>query len=80
MTRDTEIVATFLHRHEAELARGFLTGAGIPTAVTADDGGGAFGMPLTFTQSSFATVRVRSEDAERARQVLRDAGMGAATE
>lgn len=80
MSGETEVIATFLHRHEAELARGFLTDAGIAAAVTADDGGGAFGMPLTFSRSSFATVRVRSEDAERARRVLRDAGLGAATE
>lgn len=80
MTRDTEVVATFMHRHQAEFARGFLTRAGIAAAVAADDGGGAFGVPLTFSRSSFATVRVRSEDAECARQVLRDAGLGAATE
>lgn len=70
----TVVVATFNRRHEAELARGFLADAGIEAAVSADDGGGAFGVPLTFSPSSFATVSVRSEDAEAAREVLREAG------
>ena len=70
----TVVVATFNRRHEAELARGFLSDAGIEAAVSADDGGGAFGVPLTFSPSSFATVSVRSEDADAAREVLREAG------
>ena len=69
------MVATFNRRHEAEMARGFLVEAGIDAAVTADDGGGAFGVPLTFSPSSFATVSVRREDEEEAREVLRDAGI-----
>lgn len=69
------VVATFHHRHEAELARGYLADAGIESVLSVDDGGGAFGMPLTFTLSSFATVRVREEDAERAREVLERAGI-----
>lgn len=72
----TVVVATFTRRHEAELARGFLTEAGIEATVTADDGGGSFGVPLTFSPSSFATVQVRREDEEAAREVLRDAGFG----
>lgn len=70
----TVVVATFNRRHEAELARGFLSDAGIEAAVSADDGGGAFGLPLTFSASSFATVSVRSEDEAEARAVLREAG------
>lgn len=68
------VVATFPHRHQAELARGFLADAGLPTAVTADDGGGAFGAPLTFSRRSFATVRVKAGDAPEARRLLREAG------
>lgn len=75
MSPDTVVVATFAHRHEADLARGYLEDAGIPAISTADDGGGAFGVPLTFSPESFATVRVRLEDEERARQVLADAGL-----
>ena len=69
------VVGRYAHRHEAELARGFLEEAGIRAAVTADDGGGSFGVPLAYSRASFATVRVRREDAERAREVLRSAGM-----
>lgn len=76
MTRpDTEIVATFHHRHEAEMARGYLEQQEIRAVVTADDGGGAFGLPLTFSPLSYATVRVRADEADRARQVLEDAGL-----
>ena len=75
MSEGTVVVATFNRRHEAEMARGFLAEAGIDAAVTADDGGGAFGVPLTFSPSSFATVSVRREDEEDARDVLRDAGI-----
>lgn len=69
------VLARFAHRHQAELARGYLKDAGIPSVLTVDDGGGAFGAPLTFTLASFATVRVRPEDVERAREVLEDAGL-----
>lgn len=78
-TGETVVVATFLHRHEAELARGYLRQAGIPAVVSADDGGGAFGAPLTFSPSSFATVRVRASDADGAREVLLDAGLTGGT-
>ena len=74
MSERTVVVATFNRRHEAEMARGFLVEAGIDAAVAADDGGGAFGVPLTFSPSSFATVTVRAEDEEEARHVLGDAG------
>lgn len=72
---DTEVVATFHHRHEAEMAKGYLEDAEIRAVVTADDGGGAFGMPLTFSVESYATVRVRADEAGRAREVLADAGL-----
>lgn len=70
----TVVVATFPHRHLAEMARGYLEDAGIRAAVSADDGGGAFGVPLTFSESSFATVRVIEDDAPAAERALRDAG------
>lgn len=67
------IVARFQYRYEAELARGYLADAGIPSAVQVDDAGGAYaGLQLT---PSPARVHVRSEDLRRARRVLVDAGM-----
>lgn len=75
MSAPSVVLATFHHRHEAELARGYLEDAGIASALTVDDGGGAFGVPLTFSAGSFASVRVRPEDAERAREVLERAGI-----
>lgn len=70
----TVVVATFGHRHQAELARGYLEDAGIRAAVSADDGGGAFGVPLTFSEAGFATVSVMEGDAPRAERVLREGG------
>lgn len=70
----TVVVATFHHRHEAEMARGYLEDAGIRAAVSADDGGGAFGVPLTFSAASFATVRVIEDDARAAERALREGG------
>lgn len=72
MSDGTVVVATFQHRHEAELARGYLESAGIPAMVSADDGGGAFGAPLTFSVGSFAQVRVAEEREEEALRVLED--------
>lgn len=70
----TVVVATFPHRHLAEMARGYLEDAGIRAAVSADDGGGAFGVPLTFSEASFATVRVIEDDAHAAERALREGG------
>lgn len=70
----TVVVATFPHRHLAEIARGYLEDAGIRAAVSADDGGGAFGVPLTFSEASFATVRVIEDDVEAAERALREGG------
>ena len=74
-TEETVVVATFLHRHQAEMARGYLRQAGLRSVVSADDGGGAFGAPLTFSPSSFATVRVRTSDLDEAREVLAGVGL-----
>lgn len=70
----TVVVATFSHRHQAEIARGYLEDAGIRAAVSADDGGGAFGVPLTFSEASYATVRVIEDDAADAERALREGG------
>lgn len=68
-------VANFNHRHEAELARGYLEEAGIPAALSADDGGGAFGLPIATAGAGFPTLFVREADMERARQILEETGM-----
>lgn len=63
------VIARYGRRHEAEFARGFLEDAGIPAVVAADDAGGA-DLGLGFARS--VPLLVRSEDAERARRVLRE--------
>ena len=68
------LVARFNTRHEAEVARGFLESAEIESVLQADDGGGAFGAPLTFSLDSFAGLLVLEEDAEETRTLLLDAG------
>lgn len=73
MAETTAVVATFRHRHTAELARGFLEDADIAAVVTVDDGGGSFA-GLTMNPNP-ARLMVRPADAERARTVLSDAGM-----
>jgi|GEM_PF-651799 len=65
-------VARFHYRHEAEIARGFLEHAGIPSLLNIDDAGGAevglsFGIP--------ARLRVRREHLAEAIEVLTDAGV-----
>ncbi len=67
-----ETVAEFTHRHEAEYAQGFLEDAGIPSSVFIDDAGGGI-TGLEFAKGS--RVVVPEELAERAREVLRDAGL-----
>lgn len=69
---DTAQVASFNRRYEAETAQGFLTDAGIESMISADDAGGAdLGLSLT----RVARLLVRTEDEERARTVLEDAGV-----
>ena len=68
------LVARFNTRPEADIAKGFLDDAEIGSVVRADDGGGAFGAPLTFSMDSFAEIVVLGEHAEEARQLLLDAG------
>jgi len=61
------VIAEYVYRHEAEFSSGFLADAGIPFRVEADDAGGAYG-GMTFT--SAARIWVRSEDAEKASDIL----------
>ena len=61
------VIAEYMYRHEAEFSSGFLADAGIPFRVEADDAGGAYG-GMTFT--SAARIWVRSEDAEKASDIL----------
>ena len=68
------LVARFNLRPEAEIARGFLEAAGISSALQVDDGGGAFGAPLSFTAGSFTGILVLEDDATAARQLLSDNG------
>lgn len=61
------LVAEYVYRHEAEFGAGFLVDAGIPYRIQVDDGGGAYG-GMTF--ASPARIWVRSQDAEKAKEVL----------
>jgi hypothetical protein len=69
---DTTVVARFGYRHEAELAKGFLDDAGIDSMLAVDD---ASGIEVGMAFVNKARLVVRMEDAERARTVLRDAGI-----
>jgi hypothetical protein len=68
----TVVIATFDRRYEAETAQGFLTDAGIDSALSADDAGGA-DLGLSFTRT--AKLLVLAGDEARAREVLEDAGV-----
>lgn len=61
------VLARFRHRHEAELAAGFLLDAGIPYRLQIDDAGGVdFG--TTFTRPP--VLWVREADEAEARELL----------
>jgi hypothetical protein len=66
---ETEIVAVFSHRYQAEMAAGYLRDAGVSVAIFADDGGGAY--PL----GTGAQVVVPREEADWAKDVLVRAGV-----
>jgi hypothetical protein len=72
MEKDTTVVAEFAHRYEAELARGYLQDAAIPSIVTMDDAS-ALDTGMTFPRG--ARLLVRNEDAARALEVLRQANI-----
>lgn len=70
MSSDAPVtVATFTWRHEAEFAGGYLTDAGIPHSLIVDDHGGHI------TLNNSARVLVAPSAVERAREVLRQAGI-----
>ena len=66
MTLPVEI-GRYRWRHEAEMARGLLADADIPSTVVADDIGGAY------AGIAPARLLVAPEDAERAREALESA-------
>jgi len=70
--RDPVVVARFNYRHQAELAHGYLVDADIEAGLFVDDAGG---MEVGLAFSNPARLVVRPTDAERARDVLRDAGL-----
>ena len=74
MTRDglTTIIARFAYRHEGELAKGYLDDADIDSMLFVDDAGG-IEVGMAFVNK--ARLVVRNEDAERAKDVLRTAGI-----
>lgn len=64
---DEVVVARFRHRHEAEMAAGFLRDAGIPYRLQIDDAGGVdFG--TTFSRPP--VLWVLAPDAEEAREII----------
>jgi hypothetical protein len=74
MTRDlsseeTTVVATYLARHDAEMARSFLADQGIDSFVIADD----VHVPLQLTQG--ARLLVMRSQAQKAYDALVDANM-----
>ena len=64
-----ETVGNFLNRVDAEIACGALQAAGIEAMVAADDAAGT--RPHLWL--SGVGIRVHADDAERAKQILRDA-------
>jgi hypothetical protein len=66
---DLVSIETFVNRVEADLAHGALAAAGIDSMVSADDAGGTYAGALT----RGVRLLVRSEDANRARDVLSQA-------
>ena len=68
----TTIIARFGYRHEGELAKGYLDDAGIDSMLFIDD---AAGIEAGMAFVNKARLVVRNEDAERARDVLRTAGI-----
>lgn len=66
------VIARFAYRHQGDLARGYLEDAGIVCALFVDD---ASGIESGMAFSNPARLVVRDVDAERAREVLRGAGL-----
>ena len=64
-------IITYSSRHEAELAKGFLSVNGINAVVFGDDYGG---IQPALSFSTGVQLLVKEEDAEKARRKLHDAG------
>lgn len=65
------VIATFRYRHEAETAAGFLEHRQIIAAIFADDAGGSY----PAINSAGARLVVSDVDADRAREILINAGI-----
>jgi len=65
-------IARFAYRHQGDLARGYLEDADIVCALFVDD---ASGIESGMAFSNPARLVVRAADADRAREVLRAAGL-----
>ena len=65
---EMEIVGTYLYRFQAEMAKGLLDEEGIPAIIVLDDVSGLHPQ-LNFTNNRIR-LKVRSEDADRAREVI----------
>ncbi|MEZ4416725.1 MAG: DUF2007 domain-containing protein [Gemmatimonadota bacterium] len=66
---DLVTIARYGYRHEAELAKGFLDNAGIPSQLSIDDVGG---MEVGLAFANPARLLVSATEAERAVAVLKD--------
>ena len=64
-----EVIGNFLHRVDADIARGALEAEGIEATVAADDAAGT----RPHLWMSGVKLWVRAEDAERAKAILREA-------
>ncbi len=71
--RDSPVeIARFAYRHEGEMARGYLEDAGVFCMLFADD---ASGIEVGLTFVNPARLLVHPNDVDRAREVLRAAGL-----
>jgi len=62
-------VQTYSSRIEAEIAKGLLESEGIKALISADDAGGM--RPFPFAYSNSVELKVREEDVEKAKEILK---------
>ena len=67
-------IKTYYNRHEAELAKGFLSVNGINAVVSGDDYGGIQPGLSCLSFTTGVKLLVKEEDAEKAKGMLHDAG------
>jgi hypothetical protein len=65
---DLVTVKTFSSRMEAEIARGLLTSAKIPSTIITDDAGGMFPFPISNTFG--VQLKVSARDMARSNKIL----------